>query len=89
MKTWFYNRFTKRHQLSYTRIAGASSKLPNNWRDKMMQIITRIAKSQQWRCATRNTVPPVLDKYFINTDYLHFYRNILGMYLRTKKGAGS
>ena len=31
MKTWFYNRFTKRHQLLYTRIAGVSRKLPNDW----------------------------------------------------------
>ena len=80
MKTWFYHGFTKRHQLSYTRVAGASRKLPNDWRDKMRHIIEHITNSQQWRHAGRNAVPPVLDKYFVNTDHLPFYRNISGMY---------
>ena len=30
MKNWFYYSFTKRYKLSYTRIAGASRKLPSD-----------------------------------------------------------
>ena len=36
----------------------------------------------------RNAVLPVLDKYFVNTDHLPFYRDMSGMYSWTKQGAG-
>ena len=81
MKSWFYHRFTKRYQLSCTRVAGASRKLPSDWRDKVRHIIERVANSQQWRRVGENTVTPILDKYLVNTDHLPIYRDIAGMYL--------
>ena len=88
MKSWFYHGFTKRHQLSCTRVAEASRKLPSDWRNKVRHIIERVANSQQWRRIGENTVSPILDKYLVNTDHLLFYRDMAGMYWQTKQGVG-
>ena len=88
MKTWFCSGFTRRQKLSHTRVAGASRKLPNNWQDRVRQIIERVANSQQWRREGRNAVPPVLDDFFVNSDHLPFCRNMAGVCSWTKQGAG-
>ena len=47
MKTWFHNGFTKLHQLSHALVASASRKLHNDWKDKVAQVVERVAKSKQ------------------------------------------
>ena len=88
VKAWFYNGFTKRYKLSCTRIAGASRKLPNDWKERVQSIIQRVAASQQHQRIGNNAVPPVLDNHFINTCHIPFYRDMVGMYSWTKQGAG-
>ena len=88
VKTWFCNGFVKRRKLSYTRIAGASRKLPSDWKEKVQNIIERVARSQQCKRVGNNAVPPTLDHYFVNTDHIPFYRDMVGMYSWTKQGAG-
>ena len=80
MKTWFYNGFVKRHELSYARIAGASRKLPFDWREKWTNNVNIVANTQQYQRKSRNSVPPILDENFANTDHIPFYRDMTGSY---------
>lgn len=88
MKTWFYKGFCRRYDLSYTRIAGASRKLPPNWRELQESIQRRVAKSQVERKEGYLIIPAVPDERLANTDHIPMYRDMAGAYSWTKKGAG-
>lgn len=88
MKVWFYNGFCRRKNLSYTRIAGASRKLPSDWKEKQQRIIRSVAKSQTPRKEGHTVIPAVTDSRMANTDHVPMYRDMVGAYSWTKKGAG-
>ena len=47
IKNWFYHGFKKRKKLSWTKIAGASRKLPKGWETKLAHIIEHAANIQR------------------------------------------
>ena len=85
---WFFHGFCRRHKLSYTRIAGASRKIPYNWKALAENIIARVARSQTSRKEGHIVIPAVTDDKVVNTDHIPMYRDMSGTYLWTKKGAG-
>ena len=87
-KGWFYYGFKKRYNLSYTRVAGASRKLPSNWKELLESINRRVAKSQTPRKEGHLVIPAVPDGRVCNSDHIPFYRDMAGAYSWTQKGAG-
>ena len=72
-----------------TRIAGASRKLPPDWKLKHEStIIRRVAKSQTPRKVNFTIIPAVEDDNVANTDHIPMYRDMASSYSWTKKGAG-
>jgi hypothetical protein len=88
IKNWFYDGFCRRYNLSYTRVAGASRKLPPNWKELHGSIVARVAKSQTPRKEGHLVIPHVPDEQMGNTDHIPMYRDMAGSYSWTKKGAG-
>ena len=88
MKQWFYYGFFKRYNLSYTRISGASRKLPPDCKLKHESIIRRVAKSQTPRKVNYTVITAVEDKIMMNTDHIPMYRDMASSYSWAQKGAG-
>ena len=54
MKAWFYQGFIRRNNLSHTRVAGISRKLPHYWKEKCINTTNRVAQSQMHQKKGRN-----------------------------------
>ena len=76
MKMWFYQHFIRRNNLSYTRVAGASRKLPHGCKEKYLSITNRVTQSKMHQRKGRNLVPAVLDKFIVNKDNAPIYRDM-------------
>ena len=88
MKTWFYNGFSQRKSLSYTKIASASRKLPSNWKILHEKIIKSIETTQMTRREELLVIPGIIDDKFINADNVPMYWDIAWAYLRAKTSIG-
>ena len=88
IKNWFYHGFCRRYNLSYTRVAGVSRKLPPNWKELHGSIVTWVAKSQTPRKEGHLVIHHVPDEQMGNTDHIPMYRDMAGSYSWTKKGVG-
>ena len=88
LKSWFYYGFKKRKNLSWTRISGASRKLPNGQEKKAAQIIERVARVQSEQHQENIIIPRVKDDNMCNTNHVPVYINMSVEYSWGERNTG-
>ena len=74
MYSWYYHGFTRRFNLSYVKVSGASRKLPVGWESKVHNINVRVGRTQI-DCHNENNVliPAIPDMRWANSDHVPIY----------------